>query len=82
MYRAYRQSLRKTLRYCSTIAKKDISTEEKAGEVGEALWAKFSKYGLVIVPSVIMTIVSIDIINKPHHRDVVEEYLPTYGKTS
>eukprot|EP01039_Chlorochromonas_danica_P002709 gene2709-2959_t len=58
----------------------ELSTEEKAGEIGKDVWKFIRKYGVLIVPGTVLVVVSVDIINKPHHRDWLEERCPLYVK--
>lgn len=43
------------------------------------MWKFFKKYGVLIVPGTLFAIVSIDIINKPTHRELLEERWPGFG---
>ncbi len=41
---------------------------------------RFAKrYGVIIFPSVVFTILSIDVINNVSHRRWLDEHLPTFG---
>lgn len=54
------------------------TTDEKAAEIATMSLPWFKKYAILIVPTVIFGVVSVDIINKPLHRDFIEKYLPAY----
>ena len=41
----------------------------------------FKKYAFALVPSVLFVVVSVDVINQPGHREIIEEYVPAYGKS-
>lgn len=44
------------------------------------LWKFMKKYGLIVVPLTVFTVLTVDIINIAHHRDWIEEHFPAYGR--
>eukprot|EP01031_Cornospumella_fuschlensis_P034598 gene34598-41894_t len=58
--------------------KKADDEHEKAGEVGKLMWKFMKKYGLIAVPLSVFTVVTVDIINIAHHREWIEEHIPSY----
>jgi hypothetical protein len=56
----------------------ELTTDEKAAEIGKEAMPWFQKYAILIVPSVAFCLVSTDIIINPNHRELLEEYLPAY----
>lgn len=65
----------------STKSENEVSEDDKARVVGEGMLKFFKKYGLVVIPLSSFLILSIDIINKPGHRNFIEEYMPKYGES-
>lgn len=43
------------------------------------LWPKIKKYSLLIVPTLVFSVTSIDIINNIYHRRLLESIFPSFG---
>jgi hypothetical protein len=56
----------------------DMTTDEKAAELGEG-WGPFmKKYGVIIVPLIVGTITTVFILNNNYYKDKLEEVFPAY----
>lgn len=69
-----------TRRKMSSPAEKpaELTTDEKAAEIGKEAVPWFRKHALWLVPSTIFCVVSTDIIINPDHRETLEKYMPDY----